>query len=221
MAAENRLWGAPRIHGELLKVGITVSERTVSRYLRDRPRAPSQTWRTFFANHLGQLALISPAPYATCADDVIDISGLTFRQRPLSGDELYPSYQCAVVDWPASVQRRSLGTHIVQDHVRGCVAIHNSGGRDPPHRRLRPTHDGCVDNRLLLLHRTSATNDSVRPWRTRRANSSPSSGGETFSFGLLWERYVMICTGVAILATHTSSADQVQTCRTSPQPSRA
>jgi putative transposase len=40
MAAENRLWGAPRIHGELLKLGITVSERTVSRYLqRDRLRA--------------------------------------------------------------------------------------------------------------------------------------------------------------------------------------
>ena len=38
LAAENRLWGAPRIHGELLKLGIAVSERTVSRYLQDRPR---------------------------------------------------------------------------------------------------------------------------------------------------------------------------------------
>ena len=37
MAAENCLWGAPRIHGELLKLGITISERTVSRYLRGRP----------------------------------------------------------------------------------------------------------------------------------------------------------------------------------------
>src|SRR4030095_15213195 len=49
-AAENRLWGAPRIHGEALKLGIAVSERTVSRYLRGRVRAPSQTWRTFLAN---------------------------------------------------------------------------------------------------------------------------------------------------------------------------
>jgi hypothetical protein len=40
MATENRLWGAPRIHGELLKLGITVSERTVSRYLPDRLMAP-------------------------------------------------------------------------------------------------------------------------------------------------------------------------------------
>ena len=42
MATENWLWGAPRIHGELLKVGFTVSERTVSRYLRDRATRRSQ-----------------------------------------------------------------------------------------------------------------------------------------------------------------------------------
>jgi hypothetical protein len=58
LADENRLWGAPRIHGELLKLGVVVSERTVSRYLHGRPRTPSQTWRTFLANHLGQIAFI-------------------------------------------------------------------------------------------------------------------------------------------------------------------
>jgi len=70
---ENRLWGAPRIHSELLKLGIVVSERTVSRYLHGRPRTPSQTWRTFLANHLGQLAFISEllSPDAL-GDDVVD-----------------------------------------------------------------------------------------------------------------------------------------------------
>jgi Homeodomain-like domain len=58
LAQENRLWGAPRIHGELLKLGIVVSERTVSRYLRGLPRAPSQTWRTFLANHLTQFTFM-------------------------------------------------------------------------------------------------------------------------------------------------------------------
>ena len=43
----NPLWGAPRIHGELSKLGIAVSERTVSRLLRRRRRPPLQTWRTF------------------------------------------------------------------------------------------------------------------------------------------------------------------------------
>ncbi len=53
MATNNRLWGAERIQGELLKVGITVAKRTVQRYLRQvrRPRPHGQTWVTFLRNH--------------------------------------------------------------------------------------------------------------------------------------------------------------------------
>ena len=52
MASENG-WGAPRIHGELLKLGFRISERTVSRYIRQRGRSPErrQTWLTFLRNH--------------------------------------------------------------------------------------------------------------------------------------------------------------------------
>jgi len=76
-AGDSHLWGASRIHGELLKLGIAVSERTVSRYLAERLRAPSETWRTFLANHLGPFTFISPetSPYALGADDVVDLSG--------------------------------------------------------------------------------------------------------------------------------------------------
>jgi transposase InsO family protein len=55
MAAANPLWGALRIHGELLKLGLTLSERTVSRLLPKRNRPPSQTWRAFLQNHLGDV----------------------------------------------------------------------------------------------------------------------------------------------------------------------
>ena len=55
MSAANPLWGAPRIHGELVKLGIALSERTVSRLLRRRRRPPSQTWRTFLTNHVTSL----------------------------------------------------------------------------------------------------------------------------------------------------------------------
>ncbi len=51
MCRANPLWGAPRIHGELLKLGIDVSEATVSKYMLKRCGPPSQTWRTFLANH--------------------------------------------------------------------------------------------------------------------------------------------------------------------------
>src|SRR5205809_7882216 len=69
LAAENCLWGAPRIHGELLKLGIAISERTGSRYLRGRPTTRSQTWRTFFANHLGGQTFISPVMVADAHDE--------------------------------------------------------------------------------------------------------------------------------------------------------
>jgi putative transposase len=55
MATANPLWGAPRIHGELLKLGINVAERTVSRLMPKRRPRPSQTWRTFLANHVRDL----------------------------------------------------------------------------------------------------------------------------------------------------------------------
>jgi len=55
MDLANGLWRAPRIHGELLKLGIEVSERTVSRILRTIERPPSQTWKTFLKNHIGEI----------------------------------------------------------------------------------------------------------------------------------------------------------------------
>ncbi len=55
MAEANPLWSAPRIHGELLKLGIDVSQATVARYMARHWRPPSQTWRTFLANHVDQI----------------------------------------------------------------------------------------------------------------------------------------------------------------------
>jgi hypothetical protein len=58
IVAVNPLWRAPRIHGELKMLGIEISERTVSRMLRTLRRPPTQTWKTFLHNHLGQLVSI-------------------------------------------------------------------------------------------------------------------------------------------------------------------
>jgi hypothetical protein len=68
MARANPLWGAPRIHGELLKLGFDVSERTISRLMPRRRTPPSQTWRTFLENHLGSTVAIDffSVPTLTC-----------------------------------------------------------------------------------------------------------------------------------------------------------
>ena len=56
MSLANRLWGAPRIHGELLKLGIEVAQSTVAKYMARRGRGPSQTWNTFLRNHRAGIA---------------------------------------------------------------------------------------------------------------------------------------------------------------------
>ena len=71
MAAENGTWGAPRIHGELLKLGVAVSERTVSRYLQDQPRnrASRPSWLTFLRNRREAIA----------AMDLLTVPTVSFR----------------------------------------------------------------------------------------------------------------------------------------------
>ena len=70
MAQENPLWGTERIRGELLKLGIRVSARSIRRYRRrGRSRPPSQSWRTFLANHA----------HAIWAADLFVVQTLRFR----------------------------------------------------------------------------------------------------------------------------------------------
>jgi transposase InsO family protein len=70
MARDNPSWGAERVRGELLKLGIVVSRRSVQRYRQGPPaRPPSQSWRTFLATHRAQLR----------AADLLTVQTLTFR----------------------------------------------------------------------------------------------------------------------------------------------
>ncbi len=56
MSLANLLWGAPRIHGELLKLGIDVGQTSVAKYMARRRAGPSQSWRTFLRNHADGIA---------------------------------------------------------------------------------------------------------------------------------------------------------------------
>lgn len=69
MSAQNLLWGAPRIHGELLKLGFHVSQATVSGYMPQRPPDPDHRWKTFLHNHLN----------CTASIDFLVVPTLTFK----------------------------------------------------------------------------------------------------------------------------------------------
>ena len=58
MSRENPLWGSPHIHGELLKLGIEISETSVAKYMVRHRKPPSQTWRTFLDNHVKNLGSV-------------------------------------------------------------------------------------------------------------------------------------------------------------------
>jgi putative transposase len=69
ISAANPLWGAPRIHGELQKLGISITQASIAKYMRRHPRPPSQTWRTFLTNHTSQIM----------AADLFVVPTVTFR----------------------------------------------------------------------------------------------------------------------------------------------
>ena len=84
MAREHPTWGAPRIHGELLKLGFEVGEATVSRYMPLRRKPPSQNWRTFLRNHS-----LSPADRMSDLRLVVrqEFDKLDQRPRVVVGDD--------------------------------------------------------------------------------------------------------------------------------------
>ena len=70
MSLENPLWGASKIHGELLKLGIEVAQSTVSIYMVPRRDRPLQSWKTFVRNHMEGIAAI----------DLFVVTTITFQQ---------------------------------------------------------------------------------------------------------------------------------------------
>src|SRR6187455_1081381 len=71
MSIENPLWGAPRIHGELLKLGFSVAQSSVAKYMIKRRGPPSQGWRTFLRNHAPDTAAMDLFVVPTLGFDLL------------------------------------------------------------------------------------------------------------------------------------------------------
>jgi type II secretory pathway pseudopilin PulG len=71
MSMENPLWGTPRIHGELLKLGFEVAQSSVAKYMLKRGGPPSQGWRTFLRNHAPDIAAMDLFVVPTIGFDVL------------------------------------------------------------------------------------------------------------------------------------------------------
>src|SRR5262249_56435360 len=82
MALANPPWGSPRIHGELLKLGFDVSQRTVARLMPRRPKPPSQTWRTFLQNHIADLVSVDFLVVPTATFRVLYVFVVLLQSSP-------------------------------------------------------------------------------------------------------------------------------------------
>src|SRR5260370_16984093 len=71
MRVENPLWGAPRIRGELLKLGFEVAQSSVAKYMVKRRGPPSQGWRTFLHNHAPDIAAMDVFVVPTIGFDLL------------------------------------------------------------------------------------------------------------------------------------------------------
>jgi hypothetical protein len=125
MAAENPTWGAPRIHGELLKLGFDVSEPTVSRWLRRVPRAtdPGQRWLTFLRNHRTAIAAMD---FFTVPTITFWRVVLLFRHwtRPTEDFEFqrHTESECCL-DRAADARSLAVRTHLSVPAVRSRLKI--------------------------------------------------------------------------------------------------
>jgi hypothetical protein len=71
MSIENPLWGAPRIHGELLKLGFEVAQSSAAKYMVERRGLPSQGWRSFLRNHALEIAAMDLFVVTTIGFDLV------------------------------------------------------------------------------------------------------------------------------------------------------
>src|SRR3954465_5003984 len=91
MSIENPLWGAPRIHGELLKLGFVVAQSSVAKYMVKRCGPPSQGWRTFLRSHALDIAAMDLFVVPTIGFDFLSVLVIVrLERRNLSGSTSHP-----------------------------------------------------------------------------------------------------------------------------------
>lgn len=132
MGKENPLWGAPRIHGELLKLGFNVAQSTVSKYMLRRRGPPSQGWKTFLRNHADGIASVDFLIVPTLTFErlfVFVILGLGRRRLLWIGVTTNPT-----AEWLA----RQITEAFPWDTVAGFLIRDNDGGRGAMGRSRMP-----------------------------------------------------------------------------------
>jgi transposase InsO family protein len=161
MSIENPLWGAPRIHGELLKLGFAVAQSTVAKYMVKRRGPPSQGWRTFLRNHAPDIAAMDLFVVPTIGFDLLyafiivrldrrDLVWINVTQNPTA--EWIARQLTEAFPWNEAPR------YLIRDHDRiyGEVArrrIRAMGIRDKPITPASPWQNGFAERLIGSIRR--------------------------------------------------------------------
>ena len=161
MSIANPLWGAPRIHGELLKLGIDVGQTTVAKYMATKRRPPSQGWKSFLHNHADAIASVDMFVVPTISFRLLYgflIVRLSRRELLWLGVTAHPSAEWIARQLTEACGWREVPRYIVRDRdgaygeafIRRVRAM---GIRDRPISARSPWQNGHAERLIGSIRR--------------------------------------------------------------------
>jgi hypothetical protein len=173
MSADNPLWGAPRIHGELLKLGFEVAQSSVAKYMVKRSWPPSQGWRTFLRNHSPDIAAMDLFVAPTLGFDLLYAFIIVrLARRDLVWINVTPH---PTADWIArqiteAFPWNEAPRYLIRDRdqVYGVAVRHRlraMGIRDKPIAPRSPWQTDVIDKRFLGCRLLCCRGARATAWR--------------------------------------------------------
>jgi transposase InsO family protein len=161
MSRENPLWGAPRIHGELLMLGFEVAQSTVSKYMVRGGTPPSQNWKTFLRNHAEAIAAIDMCTAPTLTfERLFAFLVLGHSRRKLLWFEVtrHPTAEWLAQQITEAFPWTSAPAYLVRDNDRAfgyafTSRVRAMGIRDRPISPGSPWQNGCAERLIGTLRR--------------------------------------------------------------------
>ena len=161
MSIANPLWGAPRIHGELLKLGIEVGQTTVAKYMAKTRRPPSQGWKTFLVNHADGIGSMDLFVVPTLSFRLLyGVLILLHGRRELLwlGVTAHPTAEWIAQQLTEAFGWRNAPRYVVRDRDRVYSArfiqrVRAMGIRDRPIARHSPWQNGCAERLIGSIRR--------------------------------------------------------------------
>jgi transposase InsO family protein len=161
MSLENPLWGAPRIHGELLKLGFEVAQSSVAKYMVKRRGPPSQGWRTFLRNHALEVAAMDLFVVPTIGFDLLYafvIVRLDRRQLIWINVTANPTAEWIALQITEAFPWNEAPRYLIRDRDRiyGTVVtrrLHGMGIRDKPIAPASPWQNSFAERLIGSIRR--------------------------------------------------------------------